>query len=108
MVSSNEVLKINDESFEKVISEGVVLVDFWAEWCGPCRMQGPILDEVVKEVGEQAVIAKLNVDDSPVTAQKYKVMSIPTLLLFKDGEVAETFVGVQQQVTLTETIKGLL
>lgn len=82
-----------------------VLVDFWAPWCGPCQMQGPIIDELAGEVGDKAVIAKVNVDENTDLAGKYGVMSIPALKVFKNGEVVEELVGVHQKDQLQELIK---
>ena len=88
------VLHINAGSFDKVINQDLpVLVDFWAPWCGPCKMLGPVLEEVEKELGAKAVIAKLNVDDEQELAVKFGVSSIPTMILFKKGESVERSVG---------------
>ncbi|XBG72343.1 thioredoxin [Enterococcus cecorum] len=88
--------EITDATFSQEISEGLVLVDFWAPWCGPCRMQAPILDQLSQKYDETELkITKLNVDDNPQTAASFGVMSIPTLLFFKDGELVEKRVGVQ-------------
>lgn len=88
---------LTDAEFqEKVVESDVpVLIDFWAPWCGPCRMLGPIVEEISKEVGDKARIFKLNVDENPETAQKYSITAIPTVLIFDKGEVKEQLVGVQ-------------
>ncbi|MBU1039102.1 thioredoxin [Patescibacteria group bacterium] len=98
----SEIL-LTDATFNKEVVEATtpVLVDFWAPWCGPCRMQGPIIEELAKETDKnKAKIAKLNVDENPVSAGQYNVMSIPTLLVFKNGQVVERFVGVQSKDAL--------
>ena len=104
MTSTNNVAELNDKTFNETISTGVTLVDFWAAWCMPCRMQGPIVDKVADEIGEKAKVGKLDVDRYPSLAGKYGVMSIPTLIVFKDGKVAKTFVGVQSEQTLMSAI----
>ncbi|WP_054957277.1 thioredoxin [Paenibacillus dakarensis] len=89
-------MKVTDSSMEQVVKNNkLVLVDFWAPWCGPCRMIAPILDKLSEKVGNKAIIAKLNVDENPVSATKYRIQGIPTLKLFHNGVVVETFVGVQ-------------
>ncbi len=99
---------VNDDNFKEEIKEGVVLVDFWAEWCGPCQMQIPILEELSKEMEGKAKICKLNVDEAPATAGEFRVMSIPTLMVFKDGEPVDTMVGVQQKDVLVEKLNSYL
>jgi len=84
------------------------MVDFWAPWCGPCQVQGPILDQVAEKIGNRATIAKVNVDDSPAPAARFGVRGIPTLIVFKDGEVVQQFIGVQQEATLINAIETAL
>jgi thioredoxin 1 len=99
-------ITITEKNFDaEVIKSTVpVLVDFWAVWCGPCKMQNPILEELGKELGSKAKIAKVNVDDEPNLAGKYGVMSIPTLMVFKKGEVVKQMVGVQSKETLLKEL----
>ena len=84
-----------------------VLVDFFATWCGPCQMQGPIIENVDKTIGDKAVVGKVNVDEAPKAASEFGVMSIPTLIIFKDGKAAQTFVGVQMHDTLVAALQNL-
>jgi thioredoxin 1 len=101
---AGNVKELNAENFGATIASGTVLVDFWAPWCGPCKMQGPILDKVAAKVGDKAVIAKVNVDESPALAAQFGVRSIPTLILFKDGLKVRDFIGVQQETALVEVL----
>ncbi|NOU64128.1 thioredoxin [Paenibacillus sp. LMG 31461] len=98
---------ISDATFQNETSTGTVLVDFWAPWCGPCKMIAPILDELSAEVGDSAKIVKINVDDNPESAAKYNVMSIPTLLVFKDGQVVDQLVGLQSKEKLKAVIAAV-
>ncbi|MFG1401137.1 thioredoxin [Xanthobacter sp. V2C-8] len=102
------VEKVTDQNFETdVLKSGApVIVDFWAEWCGPCRMVAPILEEVSGELGEKVRIVKLNVDENPQTASKYGIMSIPTLLMFKDGKIASRQVGAAPKAKLVQWINA--
>ncbi|MGE5297244.1 MAG: thioredoxin [Solirubrobacterales bacterium] len=97
---SSLAVELNDTNFDSQIRSGVTLVDFWAPWCGPCRMQGPILDRVATQTQGKATVAKLNVDEAPGVAAAYGVQSIPTLIVFRDGEPVRGFVGVQSETTL--------
>jgi len=98
---------VSDDSFDSDVlkADGPVLVDFWAEWCTPCKQIGPILDEIDKDMGEKITIAKVNIDDNPDTPNKYNVRGIPTLILFKDGEIAATKVGALPKSKLMEWVE---
>lgn len=87
------IVQVQDQQFQDTVKDGVVLVDFWAPWCGPCKMIAPVLEQLSEKYGDKVTIAKVNVDDNPETASQYGVMSIPTLKLFKNGEVVQTAVG---------------
>jgi len=92
---SNKIT-VSDATFQDAISgDKAVIVDFWAEWCGPCKMVEPILEEIAGEYSDKLVLAKLNIDDNPQTAADYGVMSIPTMIVFKDGQKAKTIVGAR-------------
>lgn len=101
---------ITDANFESDVlkSDKPVLVDFWAVWCGPCQMQGPIVEEVAKEFAGKAVVGKMNVDENPTVPQQFGIMSIPTLMIFKGGKVVKQFVGVQSKATLIAELNKLV
>ena len=102
-----DIAAVNDEEFETNVlkAAGPVLVDFWAEWCGPCKMITPILEEVATEMGEEITIFKINIDDNPVTPSDLGVRGIPTLMIFKNGEVASTKVGALLKGQIVQWIK---
>lgn len=105
MMKMSEPVELDDSNFdENTKKEGVFVVDFWAPWCGPCRMVSPIIDELAKDLAGKVGFGKLNVDENQQTAAKYQVMSIPTLLVFKDGELADQIVGALPRPMLEEKI----
>lgn len=103
-----DILKVTDASFKNDVMESKkpVLVDFWAEWCGPCKAIAPVLEELVQEVGETAIIAKLNIDENPQTPAVLGIRSIPTLMLFKGGKMVGMKVGVQSKTALVAWIQS--
>lgn len=103
-MSDKKVKILDGRSFQETVSKGTSLVDFWAEWCGPCLQQGPIIDELAGKVEDGVNVCKVDVDTNQDIATKYEVTSIPTLLVFKDGEVVKRFVGVQSLKTLQEAL----
>lgn len=108
-MSNTKVKELNDNNFDEAIkgTDQAVMVDFWAVWCGPCRMLTPLLDAVADELDGEAVIAKVNVDEGQELSKRYNVVSIPTLLFFKNGEVKETIKGLCSKSQIIETIKSL-
>ena len=106
---AKEPVTITDETFEEEVEKSSlpVLVDCWAPWCGPCRMLAPTIDQLAEEQDGVVKVAKLNVDECPKTAQKFGIMSIPTMLIVKDGEVVDRMVGVQPKATIEQRLTAL-
>lgn len=102
------VIALNEENFQTETSTGVVLIDFWAEWCGPCQMMLPILADFEAEMGSQMKVCKVNVDEAPGLAQAFRVMSIPTLVVLKDGKLVENMVWVKKKEDLIEIVSKYL
>lgn len=109
-MASTNVLQLNDSNFDSEINKSTipVLVDFWAPWCGPCRMIAPVLDKIADATVGKAVVAKVNVDEAPGVASRFGVSSIPTLLFFKNGEVNGQVVGLQSEADLTSRLTALM
>jgi len=105
---SDLVQHITDAEFPGTVATGVTLVDFWAPWCGPCKLIAPLLDELAGELGAKARIVKINIDENPQVASQFGIMSIPTLLLFKDGKKVDQKVGAQSKPVLKSFIEGAL
>lgn len=106
----SDLLSLNENNFDDQVlnSNKPVLVDFWAEWCGPCKALAPILDEIAGEVGDRASVVKVNVDNAANLAQKYGIRGIPTLIFFKDGEVKSTLVGNQPKAEIIKNLNELI
>ncbi len=103
-------MDVDQQSFEKEVlgSDLPVLVDFWAPWCGPCQMMGPILEQLSKDLAKKIKVVKINVDENQILASRYGIMSIPALFLFKDGQVIRQWIGVQNEESLKEEINQSL
>ncbi|HSK40171.1 MAG TPA: thioredoxin TrxA [Arenibaculum sp.] len=102
--------KVTDTSFDADVlkASGPVLVDFWAEWCGPCKMIGPALEDIAKDLGDKVTVAKINIDENPKTPAQYGVRGIPTLMLFKDGKVAATKIGALPKNALQQWVESVI
>ena len=101
------VKHFSNDTFQSEVLQGSgpILVDFWAPWCGPCKMLGPVIDGLADELSGKAVVGKVNIDDEPDLAAKYGVVTIPTIILFKDGQEVNRLVGVQSKLTLTQMVE---
>lgn len=105
MPETEQIKKLNDDNFSDTIQSGLVLVDFFAEWCAPCKMLAPILSELAEKMSGKVTIGKLDIDAAQATTTKYQVTSVPTLILFKDGQEAQRVVGVKDLDTLVQMIE---
>jgi thioredoxin 1 len=103
-------VEVNDANFDEVVlqSDVPVLVDFWAEWCGPCRMVGPLVEEICEEYKGKAIVAKMDVDSNPIMIAKFGIRNIPTILFFKNGEVADKQVGAVPKTVIAQKIDALI
>ena len=106
-MSNEKITNINDADFDTAIADGITLVDFWAPWCGPCRMQTPILEELAENINGQVKITKVNVDEASSIAGSFGIQAIPTLVLFKDRKEVQRFTGVQSKDVLMDAIDQL-
>lgn len=107
-MASEKVLTLTDDNIDATIAGAAapLLVDFWAEWCGPCKMIAPVLDELAEDLDGEAKIGKVDIDQFPQLAEKYGVTSIPTLIVFKDGKIAETLIGLRSKSELKDRLVG--
>ncbi len=107
---TQNIIEIEDDEFEEKVlkSDKPVMVDFWAPWCGPCKAIAPTVDALEKEYGDKMTFLKVNVDENPISPSKYGVQAIPTLIFFKNGEIADQITGMVAKEKLEETIKGVL
>ena len=104
-MASEKIKTFTDADFGESVKQGVVLVDFWAEWCAPCRRLAPIVDELAEDYNGRLTVAKVDIDENPMTPSKFMVRGIPTLLLFKDGDLKETIVGLDTKANLALKIE---
>ena len=107
---AGNVVELTDESFDEIVnsSDMPVLVDFWAPWCGPCKMMGPVIEEIADKYQDKALVCKLNTDDARDSAMEFGISSIPTLILFKDGQIEKKWIGVTSNKVISEALDELL
>jgi len=103
---AHKAIEITDANFEEIIKSGTVLVDFWAEWCGPCKMIGPVVEELAGEFEGKAIVGKVNVDENAAISAKFGIRSIPTLLIFKDGEIVDKQIGAVPKAVLSKKLEA--
>jgi thioredoxin 1 len=103
-MASDKIVELTSDNFDAKIAKGTVLVDFWAPWCGPCRMVSPVLEQIADEMDGKTTVAKVNVDLQPGIAQRFGVMSIPTLIVFKDGKQAGSLVGAHPKASIMQLL----
>ena len=106
--TSENTIGLNDKNFEAIIAKGVSLVDFWAPWCAPCRMQGPIVNQLADEIGDKANICKMDIDQNKKTAAKLGIQSIPTIMIFKNGKLVKKLIGIKPKNQLQKEIEAVL
>ena len=104
----SDYVVLNEDNFDNTVANGLVLVDFWATWCGPCKMLAPTIDAIATEYKDRVVVGKVDVDESEALARRFGIMSIPTLFLFKDGEVVEKLVGYRLKIELEQLLNKYL
>ncbi len=105
-MSSQHVLQLTDASFQQTVaSSSLLLVDFWAPWCGPCKMIGPVIEEIAEELAGKVTVAKVNVDDCPAIAAEHRISAIPTIMIFRNGELVDRTTGLASKAALLEKLK---
>lgn len=102
---SKFVITLTDANYKSKLSKGVILIDFWAPWCMPCKMIGPLINEIAEEMGDKMIVAKLNVDENPVAAKEFGIRSIPSLIILKNGRELDRIVGVKSKQTIIQSLK---